>query len=227
VTSAWGPEVLVPVKPLATALGRLRDVLDAPARHDLQEAMLADVLAACRTARGVGETWVITADPAAADLARRAGARALADHRPARGRDAAVHLGLVALSRAGARAAIVTFADVPLLRPEDLEALVAACPAASGVALAPSRDGTGTNALLLRPPDALRPALGPGSLARHLEAAARAGLEAALVHRPGLGLDVDEPADLAELWRRGPHGATLTACIRQRVGERLAEEALR
>jgi 2-phospho-L-lactate guanylyltransferase len=221
------PEVLVPVKPLAAALGRLRGVLDAAGRRVLQEAMLADVLAACRAARGVGETWVVTADPAAADLARAAGARVLADHCPPRGLDAAVRLGLDVLGRAGAGAALVTFADLALLGPADLDALVAACPPAPAAALAPSRDGTGTNALILRPPDVLAPALGPGSLARHLEAAGRAGLDVGLVHRPGLGLDVDGPEDLAELWRRGPRGATLGACDRLRVAARLAAEALR
>ena len=59
-------------------------------------------------------------------------------------------------------------ADLPLARPDDIDAIIAA-PLGAGpsAVLVPSADGTGTNAMLLRPPAALRPRLGPDSLARH------------------------------------------------------------
>ena len=56
------------------------------------------------------------------------------------------------------------------------------------VTVVPDRHGTGTNALLLAPPDAIAPAFGPGSRERHAERAERAGLDgrgrAARVARP-------------------------------------------
>jgi 2-phospho-L-lactate guanylyltransferase len=70
------------------------------------------------------------------------------------------------------------------------------------VALVPSRDGDGTNALLISPPDAFAPSFGPGSFARHLAQAAQLGLTCRTLNLPGLGLDIDEPADLHELMRR-------------------------
>jgi 2-phospho-L-lactate guanylyltransferase len=51
----------------------------------------------------------------------------------------------------------------------------------------------------MRPPDALTPSFGPGSAARHLSEAARAGTEAELVEVPSLALDIDTPEDLAAL----------------------------
>jgi 2-phospho-L-lactate guanylyltransferase len=70
------------------------------------------------------------------------------------------------------------------------------------VTLVPSRDGDGTNAILAAPPDAFTPRFGPGSFARHLAQAARQGSVCHTIKLPGLGLDIDEAADLTELMRR-------------------------
>jgi 2-phospho-L-lactate/phosphoenolpyruvate guanylyltransferase len=98
-----------------------------------------------------------------------------------------------------AEAALVLTADLPLAAPADIAAVLAAAPPAPSAVLVPSRDGTGTNAMLLRPPSALTPELGVGSLARHLAQVARRGLEVARCERPGLALDIDTPEDLALL----------------------------
>jgi 2-phospho-L-lactate guanylyltransferase len=176
--------------------------------------MLEDVLAACRRTSALAPLLVVTADPAAAELARAGGARVVADHTPPRGMNAAVVRGLDAAAAAGCGAALILTADLPLATAEDLTALVRAAPSGPGVTIAPSRDGTGTNAMLVRPPGALRPQLGPGSLARHRAAAAAAGLLVLQVERPRLGLDLDTPADLAAFCAGAPRGAAGTLCER-------------
>ena len=221
-----GPTLaIVPLKPLGEALGRLSGVLEPAARRDLQVAMLADVLEACGRARGVGEALVVTADPEAAGLARAWGARVVADHDPPRGMNPAVARGLTYAEAAGAGAALVVTADVPLAGPGDLEALLRDAPDPPSAVLAPSRDGTGTNALLVAPPTALAPRLGPGSLARHLALAARRGLRARVLERPGLALDIDTPDDLAALWVSGAPCAARAVCARLALAERLAAAA--
>ena len=225
--SPGGVGGVIPVKPLGAALGRLGEALGAGERRALQAAMLADLLRALAAVAAVERTLVVTADPDAAALARAEGAEALPDHDPPRGMNAAVRLGTRALADAGAGAALILVADLPLARAADLEALLAAGPPGRGVALAPSRDGTGTNALLVRPPEALSPRLGPGSLARHLAGAARRGLRVAALERPGLALDVDTPEDLAAYLAAAPPGATREACAALGLGERLAVGAPR
>src|SRR3990172_7114486 len=85
-----------------------------------------------------------------------------------------------------------------------IEAADAAVAAGSGrpvVVIAPADARTGTNALLLSPPDAIQPGFGPGSLERHLRAAAAIEASTQLVVEPALGFDLDTPDDLALLDR--------------------------
>ena len=67
------------------------------------------------------------------------------------------------------------------------------------VTVVPDRHGTGTNALVLRPPDAIKPAFGEGSCQRHLRLARDAGLPHDTEEVAGLALDLDTPADIVAL----------------------------
>lgn len=217
-----GVWAVIPVKPLRGALRRLTSALEAPVRRQLQVAMLTDVLGACAGAPGLAGVLVVTSDPDAAAMARRiAGAQVLPDHEPPRGMNAAVARGLVAVAAARADAALVLTADLPLARPEDIAAILAAGQAGPSSLLVPSADGTGTNAMLLRPPAALAPRLGPDSYARHVAQAGRRGLATARLELPRLALDIDTPADLTALVATGGTGATLEVCARLRITERL------
>ena len=86
--------------------------------------------------------------------------------------------------------------DTPLLDPAEVGSLLA-IPRA--VSIVPDRHGTGTNALVLSPPDAIAPSFGPGSLKRHVAAAEAAGVASAVEELPTLMLDVDTGDDLAAL----------------------------
>lgn len=210
---------VVPVKPLRGALRRLASTLDAPVRRELQVAMLTDVLGACAGASELAGVLVVTSDPEAAALARRlADACIVPDHEPPRGMNAAVVRGLEAVTAQGAHGALVLTADLPLVRATDIAHVLAQDYDEPSVTLVPSLDGTGTNAMLLRPPGALRPRLGPDSLARHTSQALDRGLVARRLPIKGLALDIDTPRDLAALIATGGACATLEACDRLEVG---------
>jgi 2-phospho-L-lactate guanylyltransferase len=216
---AW---VVVPAKRLSGALRRLAPALGRPVRRELQIAMLRDVFGACAGAPGLAGLLVVTSDPDVAALARDlASAEVIADHDPPRGMNGAVERGLGALAERGVEAALVMTADLPLARPDDVAAILAASPPAPSAVLVPSHEGTGTNAMLLRPPRAIAPRLGPASLARHLAQAGRRGVAAFRLERPRIALDIDTPRDLAALIARGDDCATVAACARLGVAERL------
>jgi len=202
---------VVPVKRLGYALGRLARTLDRSERRVLQSAMLGDVLAALSGSTRLGEIVVVTSDARARAVAESVGARTVADHNPPQGINAAVSLGIAALD---SRSALVVVSDLPLITAADVDHLIGAAPDGDAAVLARSEDGTGTNAMLLTPPDALVPQLGPDSLIHHRAQAAALGVPVEVVHHPGIALDVDTPDDLAELVRREAEGATGRALVR-------------
>lgn len=94
---------------------------------------------------------------------------------------------------------VVLHGDLPNLQATDIEALVSSLPpdGSPGVAIAPDRAGTGTNGIVLRPPDLIPFRFGVASFARHAEEVDRAGVPLVAVNRAGLAFDLDTPEDLA------------------------------
>jgi 2-phospho-L-lactate guanylyltransferase len=86
-----------------------------------------------------------------------------------------------------------------MLDPGELDELLGRKLNPPAAVIVPDRHGTGTNALLLTPPNALAPSFGPGSRERHLSDARLAGTVAEVVDVPSLALDVDTAEDLAAL----------------------------
>jgi 2-phospho-L-lactate guanylyltransferase len=195
---------ILPVKSFGAAKQRLAAALGAGSRQALAQAMFSDVLASLRRVAGLDAIAVVTADPAASAAAHAEGVPVLPDPAQA-GQSAAASIGIAyALAEGFERG------DTPLLDPAEVAALLAA---PRRLSIVPDRHGTGTNGLLLTPPDAIAPSFGPGSLKRHVAAAEATGLSSAVAELPTLMLDVDTGDDLAALTAalaRTPGGASAT-----------------
>jgi 2-phospho-L-lactate/phosphoenolpyruvate guanylyltransferase len=188
---------ILPVKSFAEAKQRLQPELTPGARRALAEAMFSDVLVALRRARSVDEILVVSADRGAQQVAGGYGASVLDDQE--RGHNAAASLGIHWAVESGFDRALLVPGDCPLLDPAQLDALIARPSGPRSALIIPDRHGTGTNALLLTPPDALAPAFGPDSCPRHSRHAQAAGTAHEVVPVPSLALDIDTPDDLATL----------------------------
>jgi 2-phospho-L-lactate guanylyltransferase len=186
----------VPVKDLANAKQRLAGMLSAVERHALFRAMLEDVLIALAASRGLAGILMVTRDPEAQALAECFGARVLVE-RENRGHTAASSFGVRALAREGAAGMLQLPADLPLITPAEIGALMRVHGEAPAVTIAPSRDRRGSNALACSPPDVLPLRFGEDSFLPHLERARALGIEPRIVEHPGLALDIDTPDDLA------------------------------
>jgi 2-phospho-L-lactate guanylyltransferase len=200
VPQSSGPWAVVPVKSMAEAKQRLAGVLPQEARRRLMLAMLRDVLATLSQVEALGPVLVVTPDAEVAELAVRRGVGVLREART-QGHSAAAVAGFAYAAAHGAKRALTLPADAPLLTPAELGRLIDATDTEAGarVALVPSHDGDGTNAVLAAPPDVFPPRFGPGSFARHCAAAKAMGLACRVVELTGLGMDVDEPRDLQAL----------------------------
>lgn len=190
---------IVPVKALADTKSRLAAVLSPGERAALTLGTLRTVLTAL-DAPGIDARLVVSPDRAVLDAARASGAAVLLQRRTppdaADGLNGALEEARAAALASGAGALLVVLGDLPLLGRGDVQTMLELADTSRAVVLAPDRRESGTNALLVRPADALPFAFGPGSLARHEALAAARGLRIAHYRAPGAALDLDTPDDL-------------------------------
>jgi 2-phospho-L-lactate/phosphoenolpyruvate guanylyltransferase len=214
---------ILPIKSFGEAKQRLRDQLAPKHRRLLAEAMYRDVLAALGRTEGIAQILVATSDQRARELGIDAPALLL-DDRGLGHSEAAALAARAGLERGFDRALLVP-GDCPLLDPDELEALLAHDAAVRSALIVPDRHGTGTNALLLRPPDALAPAFGPDSCRRHVQSAQAAGSAPEVVTVPSLALDIDTPDDLEALVGAFDRTADAAVHTRAALGELLRSPA--
>jgi 2-phospho-L-lactate/phosphoenolpyruvate guanylyltransferase len=187
---------ILPIKNFGDAKQRLAVELTEGARRALAEAMFSDVLVALRRASSVNEVLVVTGDNNAQQIAGGYGASVLDDDNS--GHNPAARHGVRAALEAGADRVLLVPGDCPMLDPQQLDELIGRDVPPRSALIIPDRHGTGTNALLLTPPQSLTPAFGPGSCERH-RTSAQDGTVAEVVQVPSLALDIDTPEDLAAL----------------------------
>ena len=204
---------VLPIKSIASAKQRLAPVLDAEARQALVRAMIEDVLSTLSRVTALDGVAVVSGDAEVAELAGRYGARLLHED-AARGHSAAVTAAARILAAEGVGAIITLPGDVPLVTADEIATVLAHHASAPAVTIVPSRDERGSNCIACSPPDALRFRFGDSSFEHHLEAAAGQAIAPLVLRLPGLGLDIDTPADLAALLAR-PGQSRAQAYLRQ------------
>ncbi len=188
---------VLPVKRFDDAKQRLDKTLSIGTRRALAEAMVTDVLTALRRATSIGAVVVVTGEGGAQALARAYDAESI--HDDDRGHSHAARAGVDwAIERGFARVLLVP-GDCPALHPGEVDTLVGDGHDPPSVTVVPDRHGTGTNALLLAPPDVIAPSFGPGSRERHARAAHDGGAACEIVAVASLVLDVDTADDLQAL----------------------------
>ena len=190
---------VLPVKRFAVAKRRLRAAVVDELRGELARAMVEDVLGALARCVAIDRTLVVTADPLAAELAHASGALVISDDAE-NGQSVAVALGVRRAIAERYERVLCVPGDCPALDAHELDGLLQREPRErEEVVIVPDRHGTGTNALVLAPPDAIAPSFGPESFERHCRIAAAAGLGVQVMRPPSLLLDIDTGADLAAL----------------------------
>lgn len=186
----------VPIKHLDDAKTRLAGRLTPPERRCLVLNLLRHVLATLQESSLVHEIIVVTPDPGVLREAESLGSNGILQ--TGVGLNAAIRLGCDHALRSEATTMLVLLPDLPLLTATDIDALLGT--AGEGiVALAPDRHNSGTNALVLQPPDAIDPAFGINSLSAHHAGAREKGLSVREYHSIGTGFDLDTASDLDEL----------------------------
>src|SRR5687768_14601784 len=182
---------ILPVKSFGAAKQRLSHLLGQGSREALAQAMFSDVLASLRRVKGLDTIAVVTDDSRAESAARGSRVLVIRD-REQTGQSDATRLGIEHALASEFERVLLVPGDTPLLDPLEIDGMLtrAAADRLDGV-IVPDRAGTGTNALLIRPPDAFAPSFGPGSFERHIAAASRAGIKFRVERIRSLMHDVD------------------------------------
>jgi 2-phospho-L-lactate guanylyltransferase len=191
---------VLPVKRFAAAKQRLEPAVSHPLRGELARAMVADVLDALSACAAITGIIVVTSDESARALAIRARAAVVPDLLED-GQSSAAAIGVREAVAAGFARVLCVPGDCPALDSSELDELLAPW-SEEQVVIVPDRHDTGTNALLLTPPNVIAPSFGPGSFARHRRLAEESRIPLRVQRPPSLLLDVDTGEDLDALRAR-------------------------
>lgn len=184
--SCWS---LTAVRLNSSCKTRLSGCLSLQSRMGLVSAMLGHVISVLGEVEGVDQVAVVSPERTALPES------VFFVDDPGGGLNEALAAAALEARRNGADRLLIVHADLPLLRADEVAALVEASRVAE-VAIAPDRGESGTNALCLTWQSRLRFEFGPGSFVRHMSQMAGRGISPAVVRLPGLAFDLDEPADL-------------------------------
>jgi 2-phospho-L-lactate guanylyltransferase len=210
---------ILPVKRFGAAKQRLgADVADE-LRAALARAMVADVLDALARTPSIDLVSVVSGEESIAPPAADRGAIVVEDDVES-GQSAAVTRGVARALSEGAERVLCVPGDCPSVEPSELDELLGAPALAREVVVIPDRHGTGTNGLLLSPPDVIAPSFGEGSCKRHIALASAAGIVARVARPPSLLLDIDTGADLDALRERFASADAAGVRTRAALGER-------
>jgi 2-phospho-L-lactate guanylyltransferase len=205
--------ILLPIKDLRTAKQRLAGALTPEERFTLAHAMLADTIRAVRGVQHAGRIFMVTNYEPAMKAARENGWEILPEERQI-SESVSVDAASRQCEERGVTAVLRMPLDLPLVQSRDIDELLVAECAAPAMIIVPSRDGTGTNAILRTPPTLFPSHFGSGSFAKHCGEAERAGARILKRRNPRLEMDVDDEADLRALMQHDLSGTQTGAWLR-------------
>ncbi len=220
---------LIPLKDLANAKSRLSGLLSPSERRSLAQAMVKDVVTVLAGHSKISTITLVSDDAYAAQLASEFSL----EHWPeytlgCRGLNNIIDRSCELLFAKNDQPIIVLHGDLPCLSSEDISEVVDRLEAKTDLVIGCDRHQTGTNILAFYPRSMPKLSFGTDSCARHSASAKAMGIDASVIIRPGIGLDIDEPQDLKllldQLRGSGPAQCTqllVNTALGQRVGKQL------
>ena len=196
VMKTW---VVVLIKDFDTAKQRLQPAMGAKSRRALARR---NARRAVEAAAAGDRVLVVAGGAEVAEMAAARGAEVLVEPRE-EGQNMAARRGINRAVEKGAEAVLILSSDLPLVTVDSVRELLhsAGRHASPVVVAAPAIGRGGTNALYIRPPDAIGLHFGDDSLTKFRDDAESRGVRFVIHHSDAMALDLDEPSDLARLSR--------------------------
>ena len=206
--------LLLPVKDLNNAKKRLMGVLTPEERFALAGAMLADTIRAVRGLRCAEKVFVVTNYEPVMQLAEENQWEILWEEQQISERDS-VDAASKICEQLSVTGLLRLPLDLPLIQSSDIDELLTVECQAPALVIVPSRDGTGTNAMMRTPPTLFPSHFGSGSFAKHLAEAERTHARVMVCRNARLEMDVDDEADLRALLEHDLSGTETGRWLRE------------
>ncbi len=191
---------IIPIKHLKEAKSSLSSVMNPLQRQEFVLRMLTDILRAVEISDSVAGSIVVSPDSRVLEFSQPFGATIIRD--PGKGLNHALDLAVKKVKEIGGKAALIMPGDVPLVTPREIDEVVGLASREHEVIIAKS-NRKGTNAMLLKPPDAIKLKFGGESFPLHVEEASLAGINPRVYESLRLATDIDEVSDLAKVKKLG------------------------
>ncbi|MCE5209065.1 MAG: 2-phospho-L-lactate guanylyltransferase [Chloroflexi bacterium] len=189
--SLWG---IIPVKPFSYGKSRLADRLSVEQRILLNRSLAENTLTICKSVPAIEHLLIVSSGREMHRFAIKCGVEFVEE--PVGGINAALETAAVHAVRNGAGSLLVLHGDLPSLRKAELEILAHAGSRENSICIVSDHHKTGTNALLLNPPDCIPFLFGEGSYLKHVSAARYRNIEIVSLNLPSISFDLDTIEDL-------------------------------
>ncbi len=185
------------MKPLATAKSRLAVLLSNEKRQQLAVILYKNTLSVLKNWDRIAGILVVSADENIQEFATDVPITFLKENQEL-GLNISIKLAASTLAAKNVESMLVIHADLPFLNLKALNQLLneSTCP---GISIAPDYSKTGTNVMLVSPPDRLPFSYGENSFQKHMESARKIGLPVNCIFSDTLSMDIDLPEDLARI----------------------------
>ena len=211
---------MVPLKSFDQAKKRLASVLTVEERRALMLAMARDVLSALSRSQRLTGILIVSRAPEADALAQTFGTERFSESPDADLSLALVQAGDYLKNQLHAAGTMIVPADVPLIEPTEVDAVLAQHEA---VTVVPDNDNIGTNCLICSPPNRIPYLFDGKSFKPHIAAASHEGIIPKIAPSSGFALDIDTPGDLQVLLARAQTSQTGIYLEKSGIAQRLRD----
>ncbi|MEM9620833.1 MAG: 2-phospho-L-lactate guanylyltransferase [Pseudomonadota bacterium] len=216
---------IVPVKTFDRAKQRLANVLNEAERRALMLAMARDVLTCLSKSTQLSGILIVSRTPEADALAQTFGTERFAESPDANLPQALEQATQHLLTHFQAKGVMIVPADVPGIRVEELDRILAEHEA---VTILPDAEHLGTNGLICSPPLCIPYIFDGKSFKPHVDASFAQGITPRVVPGSAFVLDIDTPDDLLQILRHDadseqPPNQTVSYLNKSGISARLRE----
>lgn len=192
---------VLPLKGLIGAKNRLSNILSNEERVALVKAMAKDMLCALTKANNLAGVVVISESEDIKKLVKEYPVEIISQGKE-KGLSGAISHASSILADRGIESMLVIHGDIPLVKPEDIDAIIEAALPAPSVTITPHSPRGGTNVMVCSPPNVIPFQYGNNSFSKHQKLARDNGVNLSEFTNDRLAIDIDTADDLRDLVNR-------------------------